>query len=133
MEERRFDQQLDGAYGLAILYTIGYLMLIGALMLINIPENNRELLISLVSIMSAAQLGIIKYYYDGSKAADRVQNANIARSVRSEAVVQEIAKTAQPSTAAAVAANVAAATAAATPGPAIPVVPVETSLKEPAP
>ncbi|MCR4331685.1 MAG: hypothetical protein NUV34_03120 [Sulfuricaulis sp.] len=82
----------DGAYILAILYTIGYLVLIGALMLVDIPSNNRELLISLVSIMSAAQLGIIKYYYDGSKAADKVQTANIARSLKSEAVVQEIAK-----------------------------------------
>jgi hypothetical protein len=128
-EERRLLDQinvpLDGAYALAILYTIGYLVLVGALMLVNIPENNRELLISLVSIMSAAQLGIIKYYYDGSKSADKVQSANIARSVRSEAVVQQIAQTAPAATAAAVAATVAATTAAATPAPAIPLVPVE--------
>ena len=57
---------------------------------------NREILLTLAGIMSAAQLGIIKYYYDGSKSADKVQSANIARSMKSEAVVQDIAKAAAP-------------------------------------
>ncbi len=94
----------DGAYALAVLYTIGYLGMVGALMFFNIPENNRELLIGLVGIMSAAQLGIIKYYYDGSKGAEQSQAANIARSARTDSVVQEIAKAAAPVAAAAVAA-----------------------------
>ena len=98
--------KVDGAYGLASLYTIGYLGMLFMLMLYPIPEQNKELLLTLAGIMSAAQLGIIKYYYDGSRGADQVQQANIARSVRSEAVVQDIAKAA-PTVAAAV---VAAAT-----------------------
>lgn len=126
MEGERRTDSVEGAYLLAILYTVGYLGMMGALMFFNIPENNRELLLTLVGIMSAAQLGIIKYYYDGSKGADKVQAANMARSVKSEAVVQEIAKTAPTATAAAVAATVAATTAAAAPGAAIPLVPVET-------
>ncbi len=105
MEERRIDDhQADGAYALAILYTIGYLTMMGTLMLVTIPTENREILLTLAGIMSAAQLGIIKYYYDGSKSADKVQSANIARSVKSEAVVQEIAKAAPTGAAVVVAA-----------------------------
>lgn len=85
--------QLEGAYGLAVLYTVGYLGMVFALMLYEIPTNNRELLIGLVGIMSAAQLGIIKHYYDGSKGAENAQIANIARASRNDEVIQEIAKT----------------------------------------
>ncbi len=83
----------DGAYALAILYTIGYLAMVGALMFIEIPASNRELLISLGSIMSAAQLGIIKYFYDGSRSDADSRLANIARASKADAVIQEIAKT----------------------------------------
>lgn len=100
MEERR-KEQFEGQYGLAILYTIGYLALMGTLMLHEIPGSNRELLLTLAGIMSAAQLGIIKYYYDGSKGADTAQVANLARSSRTDAVIQEIAKTAPAAVAAA--------------------------------
>lgn len=82
----------DGAYALAVLYTLGYLGMVGALMFFEIPENNRELLIGLVGIMSAAQLGIIKHFYDGSRVAETAQIANIARASRTDAVLQEIAK-----------------------------------------
>lgn len=131
-EDRRADDHVaDGAYALAILYTLGYLAMMGALMFVTIPTENREILLTLAGIMSAAQLGIIKYYYDGSKSADKAQAANIARSVKSEAVVQEIAKTAPVATAAAVAANVAATTAAAAPGAPIPIVPVDAAPAAP--
>ena len=127
MDDRRAEgkEKMDGAYGLATLYTVGYLGMLFMLMLYPIPEANKELLLTLAGIMSAAQLGIIKYFYDGSRGADAVQQANIARSVRSEAVVQEIAKTVPVATAAAVAASTAATAAAATPGAAIPIVPVD--------
>lgn len=88
--------RIEGAYALAVLYTIGYLLMVGALMFFEIPTNNRELLIGLVGIMSAAQLGIIKFYYDGSKVAESAQMANIARSAKTDSVIQEIAKTATP-------------------------------------
>ena len=92
--DRRVPPQISGAYVLAILYTAGFLCMIGLLMFREIPTANRELLLTLAGIMSAAQLGIIKYFYDGSQGADTVQAANIARSVKSEAVVQEIARAA---------------------------------------
>ena len=83
---------LDGAYALALLYTLGYLAMMLALMFVNIPENNRELLLTLAGIMSAAQLGIIKHYYDGSKIAETAQVANIGRARAADAVIQGIAQ-----------------------------------------
>lgn len=112
------EPMIDGAYALAILYTVGFFGLVFALLFVNIPTNNREILLQLIGILSAAQLGIIKYFYDGSKGAEKVQQANIARSMKSEAVVQDIAKTA-PITAA-------AAVAAAT-GNAAPIIPIPAS------
>jgi hypothetical protein len=103
-DRRSDDLKLDGAYGLAVLYTIGYLGLMFTLMFHEIPATSREPLLTLLGIMSAAQMGIIKFFYDGSRSADKVQQANIARSVKSEAVVQEIAKAAPVTAAAAVAA-----------------------------
>ena len=104
-EDRRIqDMKIEGAYGLAILYTLGYLTLVGALMFFDIPANNRELLISLVGIMSAAQLAIIKYYYDGSKAAQQAQQTSSVRAAKNEEVIQTLAKTAPATAAAAVAA-----------------------------
>lgn len=88
--------RIEGAYALAVLYTIGYLLMVGALMFFEIPTNNRELLIGLVGIMSAAQLGIIKHYYDGSKGAEAAQIANIARASRTDAAIQEIAVKSAP-------------------------------------
>jgi hypothetical protein len=91
--DRRFNfQPIESSYGLATLYTIGFLGLIFSLLHTEIPSGNRELMLTLVGIMSAAQLAIIKFFYDGSRSADKAQQANIARSVKSEATLQEIAK-----------------------------------------
>ena len=103
-EERRAVDQVEGAYVLAILYTVGFLGLIFCLLYIEIPTNNRELLLTLIGIMSAAELGIIKFFYDGSQGAQKAQIANISRAVRTDAVIQEIAKAAPVTAAAAVAA-----------------------------
>lgn len=104
MEDRRADDRVDGAYILAILYTLGYLAMMGAMMFVKIPTENREILLTLAGIMSAAQLGIIKYYYDGSKGAEKAQLANVARAAKSDNTIQEIAKAA-PAAALAVAAT----------------------------
>lgn len=136
MDDRRIVDQLttplDGAYALAILFTIGYFAFLGTLMFVPIPDQNKELMLTLAGILSGAMIGIVKYFYDGSKSADKVQAANIARSVKSESVVQEIAKTAPVATAAAVAAQVAATSAAAIPGTAVPLVPVPPGTEPPA-
>ena len=78
--------------------------MVGALMFFDIPQNNRELLISLVGIMSAAQLAIVKYYYDGSQASKQAQQISGMRAARSDTVIQDLAKSAPATTAAAVAA-----------------------------
>jgi len=89
----RRERHVDGAYILAILYTIGYLSIMGALLFVEIPNSNREIFLSLIGIMSAAQLGIIKYYYDGTKAAESTQKAGMASRAQADTVIQEIAKT----------------------------------------
>ncbi len=89
---------------LAILYTLGYLAMMGALMFFGLPVDNKEVFLTLVGIMSGAQLSIIKYYFDGSKGAEAAQQANIARSARTDSVVAGIAAQA-PAVAAAVVAN----------------------------
>ncbi len=93
-EHSRATDQIEGAYILAILYTFGYLGMMGALMFVTIPESNKEVLLTLAGIMSAAQLGIIKYYYDGSQGAAKAQIANIARASKTDTVLQDIAKSA---------------------------------------
>lgn len=107
MSENRTDalrssDQAHGAYALAILYTLGYIGMVGSLMFFEIPEGNRELLISLGSIMSAVQLGIIKHYYDSTKGAEQAQVASIARSSRNEGTLNELAKVTPEKLAAAV-------------------------------
>ena len=113
----RRQNQYDGAYILAILYTLGYLAMVGLLMFFEIPQNNREVLLTLVGIMSAAQLGIIKFFYDGTQGQVKSQAANIARAARTESALQEIAKTVP------VAAAVAAA--AAPVAPVVPTAPIQ--------
>ena len=103
-DRRVEDSKIEGAYGLAILYTIGYLGVVATLMFFEIPAGNKDILLSLFGIMSAAQLGIIKFFFDGSKVAQQAQQANIARSIRNDTVVQDLAKTAPATAAAAVAA-----------------------------
>lgn len=82
---------ITGAYALALLYTGGYLAMVGALFFVDIPPNNKEVMLTLIGIMSAAQMAIIKHYFDGSKGAEAAQIANITRASRTDAVIQEIA------------------------------------------
>lgn len=128
MDDRRAsdsNNQTDTATLLAVLYTIGYFGIVFLMMTRGIPKDNEGSLNQLIGALTIIQTGIIGFYFGGSKANEKTQAANVARSLRSEAVVQEIAKATPVATAAAVAATVAATTAAATPGAAIPLVPVE--------
>ncbi len=89
---------------LAIIYTFGYLAMMGALMFFEVPAGNEKLLYTLAGIMTAIQMSIIKFYFDGSRGAEAAQQANIARSARTDNVVASIASQA-PTVAAAVVAN----------------------------
>lgn len=51
---------------LAYLYTGGYFVMIAALFKFGVPEESRDLLNTLVGILSAAEVGIITYYFGSS-------------------------------------------------------------------
>jgi len=97
MEDRRaVEVGIPGAGlrdGLAMMYTLGYLAMMAALMFFTVPEANEKLLYTLAGIMSGAQLAIIKFYFDGSKGSETATTANIARAARTDGALQEIAKT----------------------------------------
>ncbi len=96
MEFNRATDGMQGAYCLAILFALGYLAIIGALLFVEIPAANKEVFLTLIGLMSAALLAIIKYYFDGSKGAESAQQANIARAAKTDSVVAGIATGAPP-------------------------------------
>lgn len=89
---------------LAIIYTFGYLAMVGAVIWFPIPDANSQMLNTLVTIMSTIQIGIGKCYYDRNRADIAAQKVAAVEQAKSSAVVQEIAKTAAPTAALAVAA-----------------------------
>ena len=117
-EERRTNPNpFDIAGVLAILYTIGYLVMVGLLYFVGIPLANKDPLLQLFGLMSAIQMALIGFYFGGSKQVEATQRAAEQSKARAETVVQEIAKTVP------IAAAVAAGTAAAgtvTPAPTNP-------------
>ncbi len=106
MEENRVTDEITctARDGLAIIYTLGYLAMMYVLTQWAVPAANEKLLYTLAGIMSSIQLGVIKYYFDGTRGAEAAQQANIARAARTDGVVAGIASSA-PAVAAAVVAN----------------------------
>jgi len=86
------DPRWEAADVLATIYTLGYLSMVGATMCLSIPEPNQQIVNTLVSLMSAIQLGIGKFYYDGSKADKQAQKAAVVQQARTSSAIQEIAK-----------------------------------------
>lgn len=120
-EERRIggvDETLRWSPGdmLAVLYTFGYLAMVGAVIYFPIPEDNSQMLNTLVTIMSTIQIGIGKCYYDRNKADIAAQKVAAVELAKSSTTMREIASTAAPVQAAAVA-------AARAPAPADPIIP----------
>lgn len=109
IERRANPNPLDVAGVLACFYTVGYLAMVGLLFFVQIPETNEKPLLQLFGLMSAIQMALIGFFYGSSKNAEATQRDIAQRQGRSEAVVQEIAKTVP------VAAAVAAASAPASP------------------
>jgi hypothetical protein len=130
VDERRTDVAHDdyrwepGDY-LAFLYTVGFLLMVAAIIYYPVPKDNAQLVNTLITIMSTIQIGIGKCYYDRSKADTAVQKSTAVQQAKASSALQEIAIAAPTATAAAVAANVAAAAATTTPPPAIPLIPVD--------
>lgn len=91
-ERRKTDIPLgDTSRILAILYTIGFLIMSGMLFFIDVPTDNRILVTSVVSIMSAVQTGIVGYYFGSSKNAEVSQKAAILSKDKAETSLQTIA------------------------------------------
>lgn len=63
---------------LAYLYTGGYFVMIGALFKFGIPEASKDLLNTLIGILSAAEVGIITYYF-GSSAGSAKKSETMER------------------------------------------------------
>lgn len=55
---------------LAYLYTAGYFIMIFALFKFGVPEASRDLMNTLVGILSAAEIGIVTYYFGSSHGSD---------------------------------------------------------------
>jgi hypothetical protein len=103
-ERRRIGDFIHEWYArdiLAVLYTIGYLVMVGMLFLIEIPEDNEKPLLQLLGLMSAIQMSLVAYYYGSSKNAESSQqliaeSKERTDSVLREAVVPPIKQTRQP-------------------------------------
>lgn len=89
---------------LAFIYTLCYMVMVGAVMYFKIPTENVQIVNTLVTIMSTIQIGIGKYYYDRTRADSIAQRATAVRQSTADTAIQEIAKAAAPVAAAAVAA-----------------------------
>lgn len=90
-EERRANPNpMDIAGVLAILYTVGYLVMVGFLFFIKIPVENKDPMLQLFGLMSAIQMALISFYFGSSKAAEATSRALAQRQGRTDAVMQEI-------------------------------------------
>lgn len=56
---------------LAYLYTFGYFAVLGWVFKFGVPENAKELVNILIGILSAAEVGIISYYFGSSSGSAR--------------------------------------------------------------
>lgn len=86
----------DTARILAILYTLGFIGMVGALLIVNVPPDNKDIVISLVSIMATVQVGIVNFYFGSSKNAEVSQKAAIVAKDKADSSLQVIAKAAAP-------------------------------------
>lgn len=106
-EDRRSSAtQWSGVSGvIAIIYTIGFMVLAGLLYFFPLPETNKDALLYLFGILSGIELTIIAFYFGGSQTVEATQRAVVQSKARADAVVQEIARAAPAAVAVAAAAG----------------------------
>jgi hypothetical protein len=74
---------------LAVLYTIGYLVMVGMLYLIEIPPGNKDPLLQLFGLMSAIQMALVAYYFGSSKNAESSQQLIAESKERTDSVLRD--------------------------------------------
>lgn len=92
VERRATPNPLDVAGILAILYTAGYICMVGLLFFVVVPVENKEPLLQLFGLMSAIQMALIAFYFGSSKSGEMTQRAIEQRQGRAEATIQEMVK-----------------------------------------
>ena len=84
---------------IAILYTLGFFSMVGALLFFDVPTDNHDIMLSLAGSMTTIQVGIVGYYFGSSKNAEVSQKAAIAAKEKADTSLQVIAaKAATPTT-----------------------------------
>lgn len=84
----------DTARILAIMYTVGYFVVILSVMWRGIPTENKDVVLQLIGILSIIQTGIVAFYFGGSKSAEVSLQAGVAGRAQADAAIQEIARAA---------------------------------------
>lgn len=91
-DERRLSgNTLDIGSYLAILYTLGYLTMVGLLFFIEIPAPNRDPVLNLFGLMGAIQMAVISFYFGSSKSGESAQRAVEKRQLLSDNAAQDVA------------------------------------------
>lgn len=81
----------DIACVIAILYTVGYFLVIWSVVTHPIPAENRDAFNILLGILSVIQAGIVQFYFGGSRSAEMSQKANIEGRAKSDSAIQSVA------------------------------------------
>ena len=92
--ERRQSCRNNEAFLLAVLYTIGFLTMVYALFTWKIPDENKEICISIVSVMATIQTYLCGYFYGASKTGSETAERLATNKQRADETISEIAKTA---------------------------------------
>ncbi len=82
----------NGRMTLAVLYTLAFMGMVGALFLREIPTSNRDLMLTMAGVMAMGQAAIFGFYFGSSKGAEANQSAISISKERSDSTLQEIAK-----------------------------------------
>lgn len=96
-EQKSGRRRADDAFTLAKIYTIGFLLIATSLVFFEVPSGNKEIVLQVMSIMSAIQLGIIAYFYGASKQTEQTQAVMAAQADKAvEAVAAATAAATTP-------------------------------------
>lgn len=82
----------DTARILAILYTVGYFIVIFTVIWAKVPIENKDIILQLVGILSIIESTVVAFFFGGSKAAELSVKANVEGKAKADDALQTIAK-----------------------------------------